>query len=245
MIDDVVSILNLGRSEAAKLLSRWTEQGWLRRVGCGAYVPAPVDALDRPFVLEDPWVLVPALFDPAYIGGWSAASHWDLTEQLFRDTVVLTSQQIREKHQSRHGARFLLRHIQTRHIFGTKSIWRGKSKVAISDIHRTVIDMLDTPSIGGGIQHVTDCLKSYFRHSSRSDETLILYAERLGNGSVFKRLGYLAEMCDAGEDLQNACREHMTAGLAKLDPGLDCTSSVTKWRLLMPESWRQESHHDQ
>ena len=41
-------------------------------------------------VVEDPWILVPALFDPAYIGGRTAAEHWDLTEQIFRDIVVYT-----------------------------------------------------------------------------------------------------------------------------------------------------------
>ena len=24
-------------------------------------------------------ILIPALFDPAYVGGWTAAEHWDLT----------------------------------------------------------------------------------------------------------------------------------------------------------------------
>lgn len=244
-IDDVVSTLNLERSEASKLLSRWTKQGWLRRVGRGAYVPVPIDALESQHVLEDPWVLVPALFDPAYIGGWSAAEHWDLTEQLFRDTVILTARPVREKHQFRHGARFLLHHIQAKYIFGTKTVWRGQSKVAVSDIHRTVIDMLDNPSIGGGIQHVSDCLKNYLRSSDRSDEILISYAERRGNGAVFKRLGYLAENYDAGEELQDACRDRMTTGTAKLDPGLDCPRLVSKWRVWIPESWRRDSRDDQ
>src|SRR5271155_4266439 len=70
--------LHLPRTKAAKLLSRWVQQGWLRRVGAGAYVPAPLDSLDSEHVLEDPWILVPALFSPAYIGGRTAAGHWDL-----------------------------------------------------------------------------------------------------------------------------------------------------------------------
>ena len=41
--------------------------------------------LDSEQVVQDPWILVPALFAPAYIGGRTAAEHWDLTEQIFRD----------------------------------------------------------------------------------------------------------------------------------------------------------------
>ena len=89
-IDDVVSALSIGRPEATKLLSRWTRQGWLRRVGPGAYAAAQLDSLESEHVLDDPWVLVPALYAPAYIGGWTAAEHWDLTEQMFRQILVLS-----------------------------------------------------------------------------------------------------------------------------------------------------------
>ena len=43
-IDDVVSTLSIGRTEATKLLSRWTRQGWLRRVGPGAYAAAQLES---------------------------------------------------------------------------------------------------------------------------------------------------------------------------------------------------------
>ncbi len=76
-IDDASSVLNISRVKAAKLLSRWAGQGWLRRVGKGAYVPVQLDSLDSAQVIQDPWVLVPALFAPAYIGGRTAAEHWD------------------------------------------------------------------------------------------------------------------------------------------------------------------------
>jgi len=80
-VDDVVTALELDRIAAAQRLSRWVEQGWLRRVGRGAYVAASIDTMASDRVLDDPWVLVPALFAPAYIGGRTAAEHWDLTEQ--------------------------------------------------------------------------------------------------------------------------------------------------------------------
>jgi len=53
--------------------------------------------------------------------------------------------------------------------------------------------MLDDPALGGGIQHVSDCLAAYLKRADRDDARLIGYADRLGNGAVFKRLGFLAE----------------------------------------------------
>lgn len=243
-IDDVVATLSVERSQAAKLLARWTKQGWLRRVGHGAYVAAPLDSLDSRHVLQDPWVLVPVLYAPAYIGGWSAAEHWDLTEQIFRDIVVMTAHPVREKEQVRHGARFTLHHIQERKIFGTKPVWRGRTKIPVSDVHRTIIDMMDNPALGGGIQHVADCLAIYLRHADRDDGTLIEYAERLGNGAVFKRLGFLASRHADTSALTEACHARLSKGNAKLDPGLNCTRLVSHWRLWVPESWLPGGRYD-
>ena len=236
-IDDVVSTLSVGRPEAAKLLSRWTSQSWLRRVGSGVYVAAQLDSLESEYVLDDPWVLVPALYAPAYIGGWSAAEHWDLTEQLFRQILVMTTQIVREKHQIRHGAHFMLRHIQGRKLFGAKPLWRGRSKVLISDVHRTIVDMLDDPSLGGGVQHVSDCLDVYLRRADRNDEALIGYAETLGNGAVFKRLGFLVEKHPDAAVLADSCQTRLTEGNAKLDPALECSRLLSKWRLWVPRNW--------
>jgi len=238
-ISDVTKALAISRIDAAKRLARWREQGWLSRVGSGAYVPASIDTLGSERVLDDAWVLVPALFAPAYIGGRTAAEHWDLTEQIFKDVVVITGQAIREKRQERQGFKFTLKHINVSKIFGTKPIWRHHTKVPISDVHRTIVDMLDDPAIGGGIQQVSDCLNSYLKRADRNDQKLIEYGERLRNGAVFKRLGFLAERSQGGAKLAELCRARLTAGNAKLDPALPCSRLVSKWRLLIPKMWIQ------
>ena len=243
-IDDVEATLAVGRRAAAKLLSRWASQGWLRRVGRGAYVAVPMDALDSPYVLDDPWVLVPALFAPAYIGGWTAAEHWDLTEQLFCDIVVLTAQAVREKRPLRHGVPFVLYHVQERKLFGTRPVWRGRSKVLLSDVHRTVIDMLDNPALGGGMQHVADCFSAYLARPDRSDDILVAYAAQLGNGAVFKRLGFLADQHANTTHITAVCQTQRTAGNAKLDSTLQCSRLISKWNLWVPPTWAKRVPRD-
>ena len=243
-IADAESALGITRTEAAKLLSRWVKQGWLRRVGSGAYAPVSLDTLGSTHVLDDPWILVPALFDPAYVGGRSAAEHWDLTEQIFRDIVVMTAQPVRKKSQQRHGAIFTLKHINEQKIFGTKTVWCANSKILVSDIHRTIIDMLDDPALGGGIQHVADCLSVYFTRDDRDDATLLRYGDRFGNGAVFKRLGFLAERHRKGDPLIKPCRDRLTKGHAKLDPALKTPRLITRWKLRVPQSWIKAGAHD-
>ena len=72
-IDTAVQALGVDRRKAIRLLSQWTGQGCLTRVGPGLYVPVPLDLAGNEQVMADPWYFVPALFGQAYIGGWTAA----------------------------------------------------------------------------------------------------------------------------------------------------------------------------
>ncbi|MXW53781.1 MAG: hypothetical protein F4Z66_07335, partial [Gammaproteobacteria bacterium] len=60
-IADAERCLDITRIAAAKLLSRWSRQGWLRRVGPGVYVPVRLESLESENVLDDHWILVPSL----------------------------------------------------------------------------------------------------------------------------------------------------------------------------------------
>jgi predicted transcriptional regulator of viral defense system len=239
--EDVIAALELDRQSALKTLARWRKQGWLQRVGPGLYAPIPLDALATEQVLQDPWILVPPLFGPdAYIGGWTAAEHWDLTEQLFRDIFVFTTKAIRARTHGVHGITFMLRHISPAAFYGTSAVWRGRSKIQVSDVHRTIIDMFADPSVGGGIRHVADCFASYTSRSDADPKKLIEHAEKLGNGAVFKRMGFVAEIRSWHASFIDACRKRLTQGNANLDPHLDCVRLVKAWRLWIPSTWAEE-----
>jgi len=237
-VDDATTALGVDRAAAAKMLARWQEQGWLARVRRGLYAPVPLTAMPADQVIEDHWTLVPALFDPAYIGGASAAHYWDLTEQLFRSVFVYTARPVRRSRQTIQGVPFVVRHIAAEKMFGTRVLWRGRVKLQVSDLHRTVVDLLDNPAMGGGIRHVADCLRTYLKRADAVPETLVTYADRVGNGAVFKRLGFLAERAGGPEKLIAACAERLTQGNIKLDPALPSPRLVRRWRLWVPDRWK-------
>jgi predicted transcriptional regulator of viral defense system len=111
--------------------------------------------------------------------------------------------------------------------------------VHFSESQKTVIDMLDDPTIGGGIRHVSECLDRYLRENKGTPEELISAAERLGNRAVFKRLGFLAERRGGPEKLITGCRERLSKGNAKLDPAVASRKLVKRWRVWVPLSWRE------
>lgn len=237
-VDIATKTLGIERREAAKLLSRWREQGWLRRIGHGLYVPVPLDLATSEQVIGDPWVLVPSLFGHCYIGGWTAAHHWELTEQLFNETFVFTTHRVSVKHVTAQGSAFLLRNTKPKRLFGLKTLWRGSAKVSISDPARTLVDMIAVPEVGGGIDHVADCLSNYLAGKSADRELLIHHAEQFDNGAVFKRLGFLADTRLHDTKLADECRARLTLGYAKLDPSLRTRKLITAWRLWVPGTWK-------
>jgi predicted transcriptional regulator of viral defense system len=237
-VDAAARVLGINRRRAAQVLSRWRSQGWLRRVGHGLYVSVPLELAGSEQIIADPWVLVPTLFGRCYIGGWTAAHQWELTEQLFNETVVFTTRRITKKRSTAQGAIFILHNVSATRLFGLKTLWRGSTKVSVSDPARTLIDMIADPLIGGGIDHVADCLTTYLKSKSGDRDLLVRYAELFANGAVFKRLGFLAETLIQDHTLADACRARLTQGYARLDPALPSPKLVTPWRLWVPARWK-------
>lgn len=240
-VDQAANSMNLSPKVAAKTLASWANQGWLSRVRRGLYVPVPLETRTGDVALEDPWIVAERLFVPCYIGGWSAAEHWGLTEQIFRSILILTTKKPRNRKLALKGTTFVLRTILPESLFRTKPVWRGQVKVSVSDPSRTVLDLMDDPVLGGGLRPSVDVLQNYLRSDSKDLKLLISYAERLDSGAAFKRLGFLLERFAPGETgAVQGCRNRITKGNVKLDPALPAQRLLTAWRLWLPATWTKE-----
>lgn len=218
-IDETAAVLDLDRERAARLLPYLASQGWLKRVHQGLYTAVPLEASTPTQWAEDPWVLISRVFQPGYIGGWSACHHWELTARLFHPVVIYTSKAIREREGMIDGVAYVARMIIASRMFGLRKIWRGKNRLDVSDPSRTIVDILDTPALGGGIRHISEVLENYFLSNHADEELLLQYVEQFGNGAIYKRLGLIADRLQLGsERLLETCQKRLTRGPAKLDP---------------------------
>ena len=241
-VSEAADILNVPPADASKMLARWTNKGWLSRVRRGLYVPVPLESRTPDVPIEDPWIIAERLFAPCYIGGWSAAEYWDLTEQIFRTVLVMTIQKPRKRDINIKGTSYKLRTISERAMFGLKPVWRGQMKVFVSDATRTIVDLMSDPSLGGGIRPAMDMLRNYLSSDKKDMNLLIDYAVKLNNGAVFKRRGFLLERyAPEEEDSIKICKDKLTTGYSKLDPKLGADKLITRWRLWIPQSWVEEN----
>ena len=233
---DVIRVLEIDRQHASRLLAGWHKQGVVRRVAHGLYVPVQPSALGLTQVLEDPWVLVPEMYSPGYIGGWSALEYWELTEQLFRSICVLTNKRVTYGETNHQGVKFFIKYVPEKQLIGTKTVWRGHTKILVSDLYKTLLDCIDDVHLGAGLQHITDCLLEFTKTSNKPSETDLLldYAVQMNNGALFKKLGYLAEQLEFKPSFVNECKKHLTSGYATLDKYAAKNRLVTRWNLWVP-----------
>ncbi|WP_324335067.1 type IV toxin-antitoxin system AbiEi family antitoxin domain-containing protein [Baekduia sp.] len=231
--EDAAAVLEVPRAEAARIAGYLASKGWLSRVRRGLFTVVPLEAEVPEAWRADPWLVAARVFAPCYIGGWSACEHWGLTEQLFRSVLVVSATPQRRARVAVQGTEFRVVTRRPEVLFGTRKVWRGRERVDVSDPTRTIVDVLDDPSIGGGIRNVADILDEYLSGEHRDDKLLISYADQLGNRTVFKRLGYLLEALGSdASDLIETSLARRSAGLAKLDPSIDSAGRITKrWGL--------------
>jgi predicted transcriptional regulator of viral defense system len=239
-VAEAAKALDLAPAAASIQLARLTRRGWLSRARRGLYVVLPLEATPgRSATTADPWLLAHQLFAPCYIGGWSAAEHWGLTEQLFRLTLVVTAANVRATNVGNLGHEFrLFRVPRSRLTDGIVMEWRGKERVAVSGMERTLVDCLRNPELCGGARHLAQLMQAYGESPKHNFAKLEAVAKHVGLGATWKRLGYFAEQLWPRETaLLTEARKHITAGNSKLDPAVKGTGKlVTKWRLVVNRS---------
>ena len=146
---------------------------------------------------------------------------------------MFTSRAIRQRSQVIQSTTFRLKKVAPDLLFGTVPVWRDGVKVLVADPTRAVIDILDDPSIGGGIKHVAEVVQSYFEDDKRDDSRLLDYASRLSNRSIYKRLGFLIETLSIdAKDLEQECLHRQSTGLVLFDPsGRPGGPILKRWNL--------------
>jgi predicted transcriptional regulator of viral defense system len=188
-----------------------------------------VPGAPRPLRRRPAWIVAERTFSPCYIGGWTACQHWGLTDQVFRTVLVVTGRKVRDREPVIQGTPYRVTVRSEDKLFGTTMVWRQQVRVRVSDPSRTIVDLLDDPTLGGGMRNVADVVYEYLIGEHRDDELLIAYADRLGNRAGFKRLGFVLE--HLGVDalrLVEACLARRSAGLVALDPSVRVKGRIVR-----------------
>jgi predicted transcriptional regulator of viral defense system len=232
-VREASEILELPPDKTRLILSYFERRGWLARVKRGLYVSVPLGTANPHEYREAPWLVAGRVFSPCYIGGWSAAEYWELTEQIFNSVYVVTSRPFRSRITNVQGTDFVLKFRKKIILDHTKGVWIGNEKVFVSGPAQTVVDILDDPAAGAGIRHSADIVEAYFRSDAVNEDELLARIGEYGNRTIYKRLGFILEslgLSSAG--FVEICRKNISRGYSVLDPTIKIKGTYSRrWNL--------------
>lgn len=220
------------RDKARKIASRLVKKKWLERIGRGAYLVLELGAGSKPEWTADSYYIASKLASPYYVGYYNMLNDYGWTEQVPLAVTIVTTKRL--KNRNINGVKYSFVTLSKHKFFGTiKKFIRGH-EVVVSDREKTIIDALDHPEYCGGINEVA---KALFNAGKQMDwDKVIEYGKKLGNGAVFKRLGYLIEVMQIGVEpkLLGKIKKNVTAGYSPLYPSVEKTGKHNaKWNLVL------------
>jgi predicted transcriptional regulator of viral defense system len=238
-IEDTRSII--GR-DAGKIMSSLIRKKWVLPLKRGLYAIVPLDVGFKgadSFMLHN-FVIASHLVEPYYIGYWSALNYYGFSEQIPRTTFIATTKARMPLNIL--AADYCFIKLKKKKFFAFNKIDIEGWKINIASPEKTIADCLDRPEQTGGIDEVAKAV--YFNHEEMDLRKIYGFAERMGNATILKRLGYILEatgLLDKYGDIFN--RFSPSKGYPALDPVSARKGRYnSKWGLLLnfkinPEGW--------
>ena len=210
--------LGNGRRDVDKLLRQLAVKRWLLRLEKGKYLILPLEAGMEGLYSAHEFVIAAHLVQPYAIAYASALSFHGLSDLLPQAVLVATTRRKTDVVITELGLRFRFITITSRKFFGAQAVTIEDQPVQITTPAKTLVDGLDHPDLCGGIVELAKGLSRYAQDDADWAQ-LTADARRLGNRTVFKRLGYLAEVLGLGADeWVGRWRTEMSPGETLLDP---------------------------
>ena len=225
--------------KARKLVSTLAKKKWLERLTKGTYMILELSAGSNPEWSEDSFYIASKLAKPYYIGYLSMLNYYGWTEQIPITVTVATTKSTRCKKILGVNYDFLV--LSKKKFFGYNEINIRGHVINVSNSEKTLVDALDHPEYCGGIDEVAKAL-SVAADKIRWNE-LIKHASKMGNGAIFKRLGFLLERMTISvpEGTIKAINKRITKGYAPLYPGIKAKGKHdAKWNIIINTNFSKE-----
>jgi predicted transcriptional regulator of viral defense system len=225
-----------------KTMSSLIGKKWVLPLKRGLYAIVPLDVGIKgadSFILHN-FIIASYLVEPYYIGYWSALNHYGFSEQIPRTTFIATTRP--KMPVLILNATYYFVRIDKKKFFGFDEAELEGWKVNISTPEKTIADCLDHPEHSGGIEEVARAI--YFNHEEIDLKTVYSFAEKMGNLTILKRLGYILDVTNLLDEYRDLFSHFSPSkGYPALDPlSPKRGTHISRWGLLVnfelnPSGW--------
>ncbi|MBI5554496.1 MAG: hypothetical protein HY920_01405, partial [Elusimicrobia bacterium] len=176
-----------------KLVSDLVKRGIISRLKAGKFLIIPQELGSTEQYIGNWYIAAREVVNSPnyYIAFYSAMHYWGmLTQPLVKIFVITPQRQIVPKEMK---DKLVFVFTNKKSIWGIKEEWATKTeKIRISDLERTIVDVLAHPQYCGGI---TEVAKGIWLVKDKIDyPKLCKYVDKYNKNVVAKRLGYILEI---------------------------------------------------
>jgi len=191
--ETAIKLLGIKRMHAYILLNSMQKKGALDRVKANLYVRIPGHIVhDRGKYAEDPIRIAKHLVKPYFLSYYTALQIHGLAQQAARQYYLSTTKVMGRV--DYHGNEIRPVIVKKERFFGFEKKAYGKEEVVVSDLERTILDVLNRPEYAGGYEEI---LRSFLDLENVGWDKLLAYARRMRETILFNRLGYVFELLQA------------------------------------------------
>lgn len=213
-INDAKRILGTSKASVWNIIYRLKKKGRIDEIEKGKYLLIPAKAGYEGLWSEVPFLLVPHIINPYYIGFWSALNYWGMTEQVPRTVFVVTTKRKRDLNYGHTKFEFVT--LSERKFFGFIEEEVAGEKFNISSREKTIVDCLLYPKYCGGLD---EAIKGIWNAKEKLDSAKLLeFSKKLGVNVVMRRLGYILELLEIKRETYSKIASSKIKGFMWLDP---------------------------
>ena len=231
-LKDVEKILHFDQNASINFVRKLVNRGIATRLKPGLFILVPFElGKERDYLGEPSIVAREIVAGKGYCLSHSTAM--EIHQMVTQPQLVIFASVLKPRRPIQVlGTQFQFIHTPKKYFFGTMDHWVTKQeKIQVSDLEKTVIDGLKQPEYCGGL---TEVAKGLWMQGQRlNHERLMEYAQKTEVGAVIRRLGFLLELYQIGQDKDlEALRKILTDTYIRLDPILPAEGNfMRRWRL--------------
>jgi predicted transcriptional regulator of viral defense system len=239
-IKDIVHILNISYAHARNIASNMVKKNVMERIKPGLFVRIPESViLDKQQYTEDAILIAAKATKESFLSYYTALTIHGLSERYTTQIYATTTTHQRKiKYHN-----ITINYIQTipKNYFGTTIIKYSNDNIRISNVERTIIDVINKPRYAGGWIETINCLKNIDKIDYKK---LIIYLKKYNNKTITRKIGYILENLNNFSPSKNILKQ-----IKNLSGSNELYFDTTKkgiynstWNLIVPKNITEILH---
>jgi len=192
MVDSEIAmrLLGISRMHGYNLLKNMRKKGALDKVKSNLYIRIPAHIVhDKGKYVEDPILVAEHFVKPYFFAYYTALYLHGLSQQYTHHYYLSTTKHIQEVNY--HGNIIQPVILKEKRFFGFEKMNFREEEIIVSDLERTIVDVINRPEYAGGYEEILRCLLDLERVDW---DKLFEYVKRMGVKILFNRTGFIFEL---------------------------------------------------